>query len=833
MKHPSPQIHRAAMCSLLAAALVAPSTHAATQTWANTGSNDFNSGAAWLSGTAPVAGDIALFSGTSVLNPVLNSSLSIATLSFTGGTNNYGYTLSSNAGAALTLTGGTIISIGATNSSGTNTISSNLVLGGAINSTQTISVARAGHLVISGNISETNANTRLSFAAPNSGITQDGIVTLSGSNSFTGGMTFSNNAFRLNVNNAHALGTGIISGTSIGINLDNTSGSAITIATNNAFNVGNSLTFGTGSTPNNDLNLGTGAVTLLGATGATQIITVTGTSLLTIGGVIGEQNAGVNMLKGGAGTVFISGTANTYTGVTTGSAGVLQVSKLANGGVASSIGQSSAAASNLVFTNAGTLRYVGGGDSTDRNFTIVNGGSGAVIESSGSGALLFTSGTLGHGGTLTSARTLNLGGTYGGTNTFATVITNASGGGVTSLTKTGSGRWIVSGVNSYTGATTISDGVLEAIDGIGLPTGSTLQLRGGVFQSNGTFTRNVSTAAGGVNWSTSSGGFAARGGTLNVQLNNGTGSVTWNGTSFVQNGQSLIFGSTSADSMVDFQNAINLGSSGTNIRTITVIDNVSSATDVARISGAITNTTSGQSLAKAGNGVLELTANNTYSGTTFVNAGTLVLSGTLSATTAVNVASGATLVVNGLTNGGAAFSVSGRLAGNGTVGGATTITGSLGPGNSEGLLSFSNALTLSGNTANTIMEITGLSRGVLGGYDAINVGASQLLTYDGTLTLTMAGLIADGTYDLFSFTAGFDAGGFDAISFAGGAYSGTWTESIPGSGVWTASSGGQNFTFTESTGDLLVGAVPEPSAVLLFGAAGTFLLIFRRRNSKA
>lgn len=821
------------MCSLLAAALASPAARAANQTWANTGSSDFNSGAAWLSGTAPVAGDTALFSGTSVLNPALSSSLSIAALSFTGGTNNYGYSLSSNSGAALTLTGATIISVGATNSSGTNTISSNVILGGATNSTQSISVARAGTVVISGNISQTNANTRLSFSAPSSGITQDAIVTLSGSNSFTGGMTFSNNAFRLNVNNAYALGTGIISGTTVSINLDNTSGSAITIATGNSFNVGNSLTFGTSTTPNNDLNLGTGTVTLLGATGATQILSVAGSSVLTISGLITEQNTGINVLKSGTGVLYISGTANTYSGVTTGSAGILQVAKLANGGVASSIGQSSAAASNLILTSSGTLRYVGSGDSTDRNFTISNGGSGAAIEASGSGALVFTSGTLGHAGTLSSGRTLNLGGTYGGTNTFATVITNASGGGATSLTKTGSGRWIITGANTYTGGTTISDGVLEAIDGIGLPTGSTLQLRGGVFQSNGTFSRTVTTTTGGVNWNTFSGGFAARGGTLNIQLNGGTSSVTWNGTSFVQTGQSLIFGSASADSLVDFQNSLNLGSSGVNTRTITVIDNVNSTTDVARISGAITNTTPGQSLAKAGNGVLELTANNTYSGTTFVTAGTLMLTGTLSNTTAVDVASGATLVVNGLTNAGAAVSVAGRLAGNGTVGGATTITGALGPGNSEGLLSFSNAVTLSGNTANTTMEITGLTRGILGGYDAINVGASQLLTYDGTLTLSMTTVIADGTYDLFNFTSGFDAGGFDSIVFAGGAYSGSWTELTPGSGVWTSTAGSQNFTFTESTGDLLVAAVPEPATALLLGAAGTILLVFRRRNGKA
>lgn len=241
----------------------------------------------------------------------------------------------------------------------------------------------------------------------------------------------------------------------------------------------------------------------------------------------------------------------------------------------------------------------------------------------------------------------------------------------------------------------------------------------------------------------------------------------------------------------------------------------------ATLAGNIVNGVSGTlAFEKVGTSTQTLTGSNTYSGGTTVTAGTLLIS---------NAAG------SGTGSGSVSVGGSGTLGGTGFIGGATTVNGALAPGasNSEGLLTFSNALTLSGNSASTTMQITGASRGLLGGYDAINVGASQLLTYDGTLTLSMTSLIADGSYDLFGFTAGFDAGGFDSIVFAGGAYSGTWTESLPGSGVWTASSGGQSFTFTESTGDLLVVAVPEPSATLLLGAAGTFLLVFRRRSGKA
>lgn len=66
----------------------------------------------------------------------------------------------------------------------------------------------------------------------------------------------------------------------------------------------------------------------------------------------------------------------------------LVVDKLANGGVASSIGSSSSDAANL-FIQGGTLKYTGTGDSTNRLFTIGTGG--ATIDASGDAALNFTS----------------------------------------------------------------------------------------------------------------------------------------------------------------------------------------------------------------------------------------------------------------------------------------------------------------------------------------------------------------------------------------------------------------------------------------------------------
>jgi fibronectin-binding autotransporter adhesin len=66
---------------------------------------------------------------------------------------------------------------------------------------------------------------------------------------------------------------------------------------------------------------------------------------------------------------------------------VLAVDKLANGGVASSLGTASSDAANL-FIQGSTLKYIGAGDSTDRLFTIGTGG--ATLDASGTGAVVFS-----------------------------------------------------------------------------------------------------------------------------------------------------------------------------------------------------------------------------------------------------------------------------------------------------------------------------------------------------------------------------------------------------------------------------------------------------------
>jgi fibronectin-binding autotransporter adhesin len=172
-----------------------------------------------------------------------------------------------------------------------------------------------------------------------------------------------------------------------------------------------------------------------------------------------EGAAGLAKTTGGTLTLYCS-TGNSYVGVTTVRDGILIVSMLANGGLNSGLGASSSAASNLVL-NGGTLKYTGGAVSTDRRFQLGLGATAGTLDASGTGAVNWTyNGPMEFYGSETILRTLTLTGTNTDDNTLAASIRNPSAN-TTSLTKTGTGAWILSGSNTYTGATTISGGTLE------------------------------------------------------------------------------------------------------------------------------------------------------------------------------------------------------------------------------------------------------------------------------------------------------------------------------------------------------------------------------------
>ncbi len=191
------------------------------------------------------------------------------------------------------------------------------------------------------------------------------------------------------------------------------------------------------------------------------------------------------------------------------------------------------------------------------------------------------------------------------------------------LWKYGVGTLVLTGQNTYRGPTLLGEGALRATDGVGLPRASNLVLKWGVFEGNGptAFTRSLGPGGGQVQWheETTTGGFAAHGGKMTVNLGGQGGQLVWGSTPYFLGPigwmPHLLFGSATADAEVEFQNPIRLS----NYPYFRVLDNPNSGTDFATLSGVL----SSGSLRKGGDGTLVLTARNTYSGLTGAYGGAL------------------------------------------------------------------------------------------------------------------------------------------------------------------------------------------------------------------
>ena len=197
--------------------------------------------------------------------------------------------------------------------------------------------------------------------------------------------------------------------------------------------------------------------------GTTRVIRtdLTGAGGLLVGVIRNSRNtAGVT--KTGPGRLDLAG-ANTFNGPVTVSQGVLGASSLANVTSPNSLGQSPAAAANLLLAAGTTLSYGGDAASTDRSFTI-NGtaeGDSATLDASGSGAVSFTATNSPAYGVNNQARTLFLTGANTGANTLAANLAN-NGTGKVSVTKTGRGTWVLSSSSSTHGGTTsVKEGTLK------------------------------------------------------------------------------------------------------------------------------------------------------------------------------------------------------------------------------------------------------------------------------------------------------------------------------------------------------------------------------------
>ncbi|EBU0646460.1 AIDA autotransporter-like protein ShdA, partial [Salmonella enterica] len=361
----------------------------------------------------------------------------------------------------------------------------------------------------------------------------DDTLTLSGSNTYTGGTLISGGT--LVANDVNALGTGdVTDDATLELNtggdftnniggtgrVEKSGDDTLTLSGSNTYTGGTLISGGT--LVANDVNaLGTGDVTDNAAL------------MLNTGGDFTNNIGGTGRVeKSGDGTLTLSG-GNTYTGGTLISGGTLvatNVDALGSGDV----------------TDNATLELNTGGD-----FDNAISGSGQVVKSGDetltlSGANSYTGGTLISGGTLVASNVEALG--TGDVTDNATLELNTGGdfinsiGGTGRVEKSGDETLTLSGTNSYTGGTLISGGTLIAtnVDALGsgdVTDNATLELNTG-----GDFTNNISGSGqvvksgdetltlSGAN--TYTGGTTISGGTLvasNVEAL-GTGDVTDNAT---------------------------------------------------------------------------------------------------------------------------------------------------------------------------------------------------------------------------------------------------------------------------------------------------------------
>jgi autotransporter-associated beta strand protein len=364
-----------------------------------------------------------------------------------------------------------------------------------------------------------------------------------------------------------------------------------------------------------------------------------------------------------------------------------------------------------------------------------------------------------------------------------------------------SGIVALNGADTYSGQTILEGGVLQAVDGVGLPGSSNLNFAGsfttgGVFEtSTGSFTRFLGTAGGQVQW-TGSGGFSATGKDLTVALSGGA-PLTWGQNYFVGGSNSLIFGSLEATNAVHFSNSIDLVGSddilvnGANTTTTALVNGVVTSTttntptiDIAYLDGALVGA-GGLVVDGANNGQLVLSGVNTYTGTTTIDAGgTLLLAPdpSILGSTAGSIADSADVIDNGI------FDISGSkgesivtLSGSGVVNlGAQTLT------LTDTSTAFSGAINGAGGVTVAAGDETFTGTNTYTGTTLIDSGASLLLTGTGSIA-DSANVTDNGTFDISGTSAG-----ASIITLSGSGVVNLGAETLTLSNASTTFSGGIN-----------------------------------------
>jgi autotransporter-associated beta strand protein len=368
-----------------------------------------------------------------------------------------------DASAAVTVSGGAYLQLG-TNITRTGAVTFD---GGFLSTANGSSLTKSGDSYVL-----TNAAEIVAVLGGSAGLTRGGagVSVLWSSNAYTGATVVTGGSLRLD-------GTGNVS-SSTTLQVD----SGATFSMTGQFLTSNNVTVA---------GL-TGAGTVFGGAGSFTVNKTSGSDTFS-----GAVTGGVRLTKTGAGTLALSAS-NSHTGGTLISDGTLEVRSgaVVSGGItnnasllyniSSDFGTDNAISGmgSLTKTGAGIL-YLYGNGSTYSGATVINqgrvsmsGGGGGGISSNSAvqmaaGTILDLVGAFAPTNVNRTFAGLSGAGTVTANTTGTLTINKASGSdtfsgvilGTASLNKSGAGTLTFSGANTYSGGTTISDGVLQVGDG--------------------------------------------------------------------------------------------------------------------------------------------------------------------------------------------------------------------------------------------------------------------------------------------------------------------------------------------------------------------------------
>ena len=489
---------------------------------------------------------------------------------------------------------------------------------------------------------------------------------------------------------------------------------------------------------------------------------------LIINGLISESVAGSTFSKIGSGNLTVTNNLNSFTGlVTTQASGILNVTSIANGGSVSALG----AGTQIQFGSAnqgGTLNFTAGAASNNRTVLIgdntSNTTSGGTIQNNtanGAGTLVFTASNFNSAQTSANlTRSLTLGGANTDANEIQGIIAdnNTAGGGTIALVKADAGKWILSGANSYTGNTTISNGTLSvsslanagSASNLGnfttagatglILSGGTLQYTGGNVSIDRGFTLSANSTINVNPASTVLTLGASSLGAFTLNATGGSGSSLALGATTLT-GAATVNPTTANMTIASLSGNFAFTKSGAG--TLNILGDATTGNGLTISTGGNSLTLSGNSsftTLATNNGILNLSgANNTFSGLASVNAGGTVnvtgnanfknanLSGT------VNVNSGGNMTTAGAwaLNSGSAVNIN-------SGGNLTTLTGT--------------TWNISGN-ATTTSYMTIASGGTMtNNITGLNVNSGSNMTVSGTYTGNVTGGISPNGGAVFTET---------------------------------------------------------------------------------